>query len=320
MSDELSAMSYLYDLIIIGAGPAGLTASIYAQRAALNALVLEKLAPGGQTLLSEKIENYPGFSQPISPQKLMEEMQKQAENLGMRLKREEVEKIGIENNKKVVYTKSGGKYKTLSLIIASGCNQRKLGVEGEEKFIGRGVSYCATCDAPFFGNKKVAVVGGGNVAAEEALYLSKFADKVYLIHRRGMFRAEKILQERIFKNPKIEIIWKAVIERIYGEAEIEGVKIKNVETGEIKDLICSGIFIFIGLEPNTNFLRNVVKLDEMGFVNTNQNLETDRKGVFACGDVRKNALKQVVIACGEGALAAYAAQKYINEVKGIEYK
>ncbi|MEA3485640.1 MAG: FAD-dependent oxidoreductase, partial [Candidatus Aerophobetes bacterium] len=211
-------------------------------------------------------------------------------------------------------------YKTLSLIIASGCNQRKLGVQGEEEFIGRGVSYCATCDAPFFRGKKVAVVGGGNVAAEESLYLTKFADKVYLIHRRGMLRAEKILQERIFKNPKIEVIWKSVVEKIYGEDQIKGIKIKNGDAGEIKDLICSGIFIFVGLEPNTNFLRNVVELDKMGFVNTNENLQTDKKGIFACGDVRKNTLKQVVVACGEGALAAYSAQKYINKVKGFEYK
>jgi len=309
----------IYDLIIIGAGPAGLTASIYAQRAGLNTLVLEKLSPGGQILFSEKIENYPGFSQPISPQKLMEEMQKQAENLGMRLEQGEVEKIGIENNKKIVYTESGEKYKALSLIIASGCNQRKLGVQGEEKFIGRGVSYCATCDAPFFKEKKVVVVGGSNTAAEEALYLTKFVDKVYLIHRRGMLRAEKILQERISKNPKIEIVWKSVIERIYGEKEVKGVKIKNVDTEEIKDLSCSGVFIFIGLEPNTHFLRNMVKLDEIGFVNTNNNLQTDKKGIFACGDVRKNTLKQVIVACGEGALAAYSAQKYINNIKGIEY-
>jgi len=309
----------IYDLIIIGAGPAGLTASIYAQRAGLNTLVLEKLSPGGQILFSEKIENYPGFSQPISPQKLMEEMQKQAENLGMRLEQGEVEKIGIENNKKIVYTKSGEKYNALSLIIASGCSQRKLGVQGEEKFIGRGVSYCATCDAPFFREKKVVVVGGSNTAAEEALYLTKFVDKVYLIHRRGMLRAEKILQERISKNPKIEIVWKSVIERIYGEKEVKGVKIKNVDTEEIKDLSCSGVFIFIGLEPNTHFLRNMVKLDEIGFVNTNNNLQTDKKGIFACGDVRKNTLKQVIVACGEGALAAYSAQKYINNIKGIEY-
>ncbi|MCD6473197.1 thioredoxin-disulfide reductase [Candidatus Aerophobetes bacterium] len=309
----------IYDLIIIGAGPAGLTASIYAQRAGLNTLVLEKLSPGGQILLSEKIENYPGFSQPIFPQKLMEEMQKQAENLGMRLEQGEVEKIGIENNKKIVYTKSGEKYNALSLIIASGCSQRKLGVQGEEKFIGRGVSYCATCDAPFFKEKKVAVVGGSNTAAEEALYLTKFVDKVYLIHRRGMLRAEKILQERISKNPKIEIVWKSVIERIYGEKEVKGVKIKNVDTEEIKDLSCSGVFIFVGLEPNTHFLRNMVKLDEIGFVNTNNNLQTDKKGIFACGDVRKNTLKQVIVACGEGALAAYSAQKYINNIKGIEY-
>lgn len=310
----------VYDLVIIGAGPAGLTASIYAQRAKLNTLVLERLSPGGQILLSEKIENYPGFPQPISTQRLIEQMQEQAENLGTRLELEEVSKIGVENEEKVIYTSSGKEYRALSVIIASGAEASKLGVEGEEKFIGHGVSYCATCDGPFFRDKEIATVGGGNAAVEEALYLTRFAKKVYLVHRRRRLRAERILQERALKNPKIEIIWKSTVERIYGKNYVEGIKLKNLPTGKIKDLPCQGVFIFVGLRPNTYFLSDLVELDERGFVKTDENMQTSVEGIFACGDVRKNMAKQVVIACGEGAQAALMAGKYVDKLKGIEYR
>jgi len=310
----------LYELVIIGAGPAGLTASIYAQRAKIDTLVLEKLSPGGQILLSERIENYPGFSEAISPQRLMEEMRKQAENLGMRLSLEEVSKIEVKDREKIIYTSSGKKYRTLSIIVASGAETSKLEVEGEKEFTGRGVSYCATCDAPFFKNKEVTVVGGGNAAVEEALYLTRFVKKVYLVHRRGMLRAEKILQERAFKNPKIRMVWKSVINQIYGKNYVEGVKLKNLETGKIEDLSCQGIFISVGLKPNTEFLQGLVKLDENGFVRTDENMQASIEGIFACGDVRKNMAKQVVVACGEGAQAALVAGKYTDKLKGIEYK
>lgn len=313
-------MEKVYDLIIIGAGPAGLTAAIYAQRARLNTVVLEKLIPGGQILLSEKIENYPGFPEVISAQKLMKQVQKQAENLGTKLKYEEARSIVLEDKKKIIHTSGGKKYKTLAVIIATGAQTRRLGIEREKEFIGRGISYCATCDAPFFRNQQVAVVGGGNMALQEALYLSKFAEKIYLVHRRGMLRGEKILQERITKNPKIEIIWRSVVDQIYGGEKIKGVKLKNLKTKKTHNLPCSGLFIFVGLKPNTEFVQNILELDEKGFIKTGENLESSRGGIFACGDVRKNLLKQVIVACGEGALATHMAEKYINEVKGIEYK
>ena len=313
-------MEKIYDLIIIGAGPAGLTAAIYAQRARLNTVVLEKLTPGGQILLSEKIENYPGFPEVISAQKLMKQVQKQAENLGTKLKYEEARSIVLEDKKKIIHTSGGKKYKTLAVIIATGAETRRLGIEREKEFIGRGISYCATCDAPFFRNQQVAVVGGGNMALQEALYLSKFAEKIYLVHRRGMLRGEKILQERITKNPKIEIIWRSVVDQIYGEEKVKGVKLKNLKTKKTHNLPCSGLFIFVGLKPNTEFVQNILELDEKGFIKTGENLESSRRGIFACGDVRKNLLKQVIVACGEGALATHMTEKYINEVKGIEYK
>ena len=313
-------MNKVYDLIIIGAGPAGLTAAIYAQRARLNTVVLEKLTPGGQILLSEKIENYPGFPEVISAQKLMKQVQKQAENLGTKLNYEEARSIALEDEEKIIHTSGGKKYKTLAVIIATGAETRRLGIEREKEFIGRGISYCATCDAPFFRNQQVAVVGGGNMALQEALYLSKFAEKIYLVHRRGMLRGEKILQERITKNPKIEIIWRSVVDQIYGEEKVKGVKLKNLKTKKTHNLPCSGLFIFVGLKPNTEFVQNILELDEKGFIKTGENLESSRRGIFACGDVRKNLLKQVIVACGEGALATHMAEKYINEVKGIEYK
>lgn len=309
-----------YDLVIIGAGPAGLTASIYAQRARLDAVVLERLVPGGQILLSERIENYPGVPLPISPKRLMEKMQRQAENLGMKLEQVETKGIELDEEKKIIHTLSDKKYTTLAVIIASGTEPSKLGAEGETTFVGRGVSYCATCDAPFFKDREIMVVGGGNTALEETLHLVKFVSKVYLVHRRGMLRAEKILQERAFRNPKVEIIFRSVVTMIYGDSQVEGVNLKNLETGKIKKVPCSGIFISVGLKPNTEFIRGLIELDKKGFVKTRANLETNVPGIFACGDVRINLLKQVVVACGEGALAAASAEKYINKIKGIEYK
>ncbi len=309
-----------YDLVIIGAGPAGLTASIYARRARLDAVVLERLVPGGQILLSQRIENYPGVPLPISPKRLMEKMQRQAENLGMKLEQVEAKRIELDGEKKIIHTLSDKKYTTLAVIIASGTEPSKLGAEGETTFVGRGVSYCATCDAPFFKDQEVMVVGGGNTALQETLHLVRFARKVHLVHRRGMLRAEKILQERAFRNPKVEIIFRSVVKVIYGDSQVEGVKLKDLETGKIKKVPCSGVFISVGLKPNTDFIRGLVELDKKGFVKTRANLETNVPSIFACGDVRKNLLKQVVVACGEGALAVASAEKYINKVKGIEYK
>lgn len=313
-------MEGIYDLVIIGAGPAGLTAAIYAQRAQLNTLVLEKLSPGGQILFSGEIENYPGFSEAIPTQRLIKQMQKQAENLGMNLKYEEVESISQQTKKKIIHTCSGKQYETLAVIIAPGGRPGRLGIKGEEEFTGRGVSYCATCDAPFFRNQTVAVIGGGNTALEESLYLAKFAKQIYHIHRRRTFRGERILQERVSKNPKIDIVWNSVVKEIYGKDQVERIKLRNLKSNKTSHLACAGIFIFAGLEPNTEFVNGFLELDEKGFIKTDEKLETSVKGVFACGDVRNNFLKQVVVACGEGALATCMAEKYINKTRGIEYK
>lgn len=313
-------MAELYDLIIIGAGPAGLTAAIYAQRAQLNTLVLEKLSPGGQILFSGEIENYPGFSEAIPTQRLIKQMQEQAENLGMSLKHEEAETISQQTKKKIIHTCSGRQYETLAVIIATGSRPGRLGIKGEEKFTGRGVSYCATCDAPFFRNQIVGVIGGGNTALEESLYLAKFASRIYHIHRRRTFRGERILQERIIKNPRIDVVWNSAVEEIYGKDRVEGIKLRNLKSKKTSHLVCAGVFIFAGLEPNTEFVNGFLELDNKGFIKTDKKLQASVKGVFVCGDARNNLLKQVVVACGEGALATCIAEKYINKIKGIEYK
>lgn len=307
-----------YQLIIAGAGPSGLTAAIYAKRAGIDTLILEKLSPGGQAQLSERIENYPGFSKPISGQKLMGETLKQVKNLKLEPGNEEVEKVEDGKEKKI-YTDVGNIYQTLGLIVATGANPMSLGIPGEKELTGKGVSYCATCDAPFFRDEDVLVVGGGNTAMEEALYLANFAKKVYLVHRRDRLRAEKILQDRIFANPKIEFIRSSVLKEIYGKEKVRGVSIKDLKLENTYKLSCQGVFIFVGLRPNTYFLQNLVKMDKGGFILTNEDMETNVRGIFACGDVRKNKLKQIVVACGEGAQAAFAARKYIEKLTGTSY-
>ena len=302
-----------YHLIIIGAGPAGLSASIYAQRAGVNTLVLEKFAPGGQILTSDKIENYPAFPNPISTKEFVERMIKQAKNFGMKLKEEEVEKIKIQGEEKIVYTEPGNTYKSYALIIATGASPSSLGVPGEKELIGRGVSYCATCDAPFFKDKKVVVVGGGDTAVKETIYLTKFAQKVYLLHRRDSLRAEKILQEKILNNKKVTILWSTVLDKIYGKEKVEGVLVRNLKNGRIEDITCEGIFIFVGIKPNSDFVKEKIKLDEKGFIITDEMFKTNIPGIFACGDVRKNFVKQVVVACSEGAQAALMASRYLEE-------
>ncbi|MGB6607906.1 MAG: FAD-dependent oxidoreductase, partial [Atribacterota bacterium] len=211
-------------------------------------------------------------------------------------------------------------YKTLTIILASGAEASKLGVLGEEELRGRGVSYCATCDAPFFKDQKIVVVGGGDTAIEEALYLTKFVREVTIIHRRDRLRATKILQERVFSNKKINFAWDSVVIKILGKEKVEGILIQNKKTGEEKEVPCQGVFIFVGYVPNSKFLKELVKLDKRGYILTDNNMMTSQEGIYACGDVRKKILKQVVTACGEGATAAFAAQKYIEELKGVSYK
>jgi len=292
-----------YDVVIIGAGPAGLTAAIYAQRVGLNALVLEKLAPGGQALITERIENYPGFPEGVSGPQLSNLMQKQAKNLGMKYEQQEAKEIRLSGDKKIVTTGSGKKYNALGVIIATGGEPKRLGVEGEREF-----------------DEEILVVGGGDTAVEEALYLTKFARKIHVVHRKGMLRAQKILQERLFSNPKAEIIWKSKVTKIYGEGKVEGILLKELEKGKLRSLACSGVFIFIGLKPNTGFLGDLVELDKNGFVKTNPDMRTSLQGIFACGDVRGGSFKQIIAACGEGALAAHTMGGYLSRLQGTEYK
>jgi thioredoxin reductase (NADPH) len=313
----------IYDVIIIGGGAAGLTAGIYLARARMDALLIEKMSPGGRAILTETIENYPGFPHGIAGPELMQKIEEQAVRFGLKIESGEVIQVEIKEEKqdkiKIVKT-DNQEYKALAIILASGAEARKLGVPGEEKLRGRGISYCATCDAPFFQNQKVVVVGGGDTALEESLYLTKFAREITIIHRRDRLRATKILQERIFSNKKINIAWDSIVIKILGQEKVEGVLIKNIKTGQERGIFSQGVFMFVGDLPNTKFLEGVIKLDDRGYIVTDDNMMSSHEGIYACGDVRKKILRQVVTACGEGATAAFAAEKYIEELKGVSYK
>jgi len=310
----------IYDAIIIGGGPAGLTAGIYLSRARMDTLLIEKALPGGQAILTEIIENYPGFPHGIAGPELMQKMEEQAVRFGLKIEYGEVEEVKIKEDKIKIVRINNQEYKTLTIILASGAEASKLEVPGEEELRGRGVSYCATCDAPFFKHQKIVVVGGGDTAIEEALYLTKFVWEVTIIHRRDRLRATKILQERVFANKKINFTWDSVVTKVLGNEKVEGVLIQNKKTGEEKEIPCQGVFVFVGNVPNSKFLNELIKLDQKGYILTDDNMMTSQEGIYACGDVRKKILRQVITACGEGATAAFAAQKYIEEIKGISYR
>lgn len=317
--ENIKGCNELRDVIIIGGGPAGLTASIYTSRMRLKTLLFESPALSSQIVLTDKIENYPGFPEGITGFELIERFRKQSEEFGTQFLPEEVSNIREteegEARKYLVTTKQGIVYKTLSVIIASGARPKKLGVPREDEFCGRGISYCATCDGAFFKNKRIVVVGGGDAAIEEALFLTKFGEKVTIIHRRKSLRAAKILQERAFANKKIEFIWNSQIVGFLGENRIKEVRIKDVETGKEIDILCEGIFIFVGYRPNTNFLKDFIKLDEKGYIIADENMATDRAGIFACGDCRKKLMYQIITACGDGATAVFSVQRYLEESK-----
>lgn len=301
-----------YDLVIIGAGPAGLTAGIYAARARMNVLLLEKAAPGGQILITDWIENYPGFPEGISGYDLSEKMKIQAESLGLKIESTEVHSLNLSGKAKEIILKNRT-LTTKSLIIASGASPRKLGI-GEEKFFGKGVSFCATCDGPFFKEKTVVAVGGGDTAVQESIFLTKFAKKVYLIHRRNELRAAKILQERALKNEKIEFVWDSVVTGVEGFFGVEGVKVKNLKTNEEKTISANGCFIWVGILPNTSFLNDSVKTDEFGFILADAKMQTSVPGVFVAGDVRDTPLRQIATAVGDAAIAAISAEHYIENL------
>jgi len=301
----------MHDLIIIGAGPAGLTAGIYAGRYRLDTLILEKMSVGGQIILSETIENFPGFPGGLTTQELMDRFKKQLDNIAVPLENEEVTEVLPNKDGSYTVKTPEKSHETKTIIIATGAQAKRLQVTGEERLIGRGVSYCATCDGPLFRNKEVAVVGGGDRAVEEALFLARYAQKVSLIHRRQELRASRILEERAGKENKIKFVLDSVIEEIIGKDRVEAVKIKNVNSGGEYNLSCQGVFVFVGIKPSTAFLKNLLHADQAGFIMTDQECKTSLEGIFACGDCCKKSLYQVVTACGEGATAANTVHRYL---------
>jgi thioredoxin reductase (NADPH) len=315
-------MPDLYDIIIIGGGPAGLTAGLYASRGGSKTLLLEKTAVGGLVAITENVENYPGFPDGINGFDLTNLMEKQARKFGLEITTGEVIQITPKKSASapfIIKTPSV-EYKTLSIIVASGTIARKLGIPGEEKFTGKGVSYCATCDAPFFKDKEIVVVGGGDAAVEEALFLTKFVKKISLVHRRDRLRATKVIQKQALKHPKFDFIWNSRVTDITGEKKTEKVTVENINDKTSREITVDGVFIFIGFIPNTSFLKDVIKLDETGYVLANAEAQTSRMGIFACGDVIKKRLRQIVNACGEGSVAASNARHYVDGLKGLAYK
>jgi thioredoxin reductase (NADPH) len=300
----------MHDVIIAGGGPAGITAGIYAARARLKTAIVEKLMPGGQAAVTDFIENYPGFPEGIAGADLMAHMREQAERFGCEFESGEV--TAVDMNQKTLTTPTQT-YDWKSLIIATGADPRKLQVPGEENLKGRGISFCATCDGALFSGRRVAVVGGGDSAVKEALFLTKFASHVYIIHRRQELRAEKIIQEKAFENEKIEFIWDSIVTEIRGEQRVKNLGIKNVKTGEESELPVDGAFIYIGRVPNTSLFD--VKKDTAGYILTDEDMNTSKKGVFAAGDCRSKAHRQVATAVGDGAAAAMSAEAYIAELE-----
>ncbi|MGC8502137.1 thioredoxin-disulfide reductase [Desulfurella sp.] len=305
----------MYDVVIIGGGPAGLTAGIYAARSGLKTIILEEKVFGGQIVFSADLENYPGFPEGISGMDVIDKFLEQAKKFEVEISYDGVEKIENDISCKRVILTNKSCITTKTIILTTGASADRLGCPGEAKFIGKGVSYCATCDGAFFKGKTVAVVGGGDSALEEALYLANLVKKIYLIHRRDQFRAVKILQDRVKKSNKIEIVFDSSVKEILGDKFVKGVLIENVKTKQQSRLDIDGIFIYIGLTPNSKFVSDLIQTDEYGYIITNEEMETNIPGIFAAGDVRKKSLRQVVTACADGAIAASNAQKYIEKMK-----
>ncbi len=304
-------MARPYQVIIVGGGPAGLSAGLYATRAGLSTLLLEKGILGGQIANAELVENYPGFPEGIPGFELGRLMAEQAAKFGLEIVNAEVLGVQVLGPDKMVNT-SAGDYVAQALILASGSDYVKLDVPGSE-LVGKGVSYCAICDGPLFKNKAVAVVGGGDAAITEALFLSKFAARVSVVHRRGRLRAVKALQKRAFANPKMEFIWHSVVEAITGNERVRQLNLRNVKTGEVSSLEVDGVFVAVGLRPNTGYVKGLLALTPGGFIPVNDSMETEIPGVFAAGDIRYNSVRQVVTAAADGAVAALSAERYLSE-------
>ena len=307
------------NLLIIGSGPAGLSAAIYAARASLEPTLIHGMQPGGQLTITTDVENYPGFADIIQGPWLMQQMEQQAENVGTKMVHDYVEKVELMTSPFKACTASGDVYEAKSIIISTGAQAKWLGLESETKFQGFGVSGCATCDGFFFKDKEVVVIGGGNTAVEEAMYLTNHAKKVYLVHRREELRAEKILQDRMFKNKKISVIWNHVLEEVIGKENpksVTGVKLKNTKDESLKQIECEGVFIAIGHKPNTKMFEDQLKMDKEGYIITKpDSTQTSVEGVYAAGDVQDKVYRQAVTAAGTGCMAALEADKFLAKIK-----
>jgi len=302
----------VYDVVIVGGGPAGLTAGLYTSRAQLKTLLVERMILGGQVMTTTKVENYPGFPGGIDGPDLMVRFQEHCQEFGLEVLTGEVEGLQDVGQHKIV-TVDGKPIRTRSVIITTGAEPKKLGIPGETEFTGRGVSYCATCDGAFFRNVPVAIIGGGDTAAEEALFLSRFASKVYLIHRRDQLRATKVLQERIFANEKLEPVWDSSVTRVCGDKSgVTHLELSNLKDGSSRTLETAGMFVAIGVTPKAHFIAEILDLDPEGYILTDSECRTSMPGVFAAGDVRKKILKQIATAVGDGAIAAIVTEKYLD--------
>jgi len=303
-----------FDVIIIGAGPAGYTAAIYTSRAKRETLIISGTLPGGQLMLTTEVENFPGFAEGILGPELMTTMRKQAERMGTSIIDDEVVNVDFRRKPFKVLTYSE-EYEADAVIIATGASPRKLGVMGEQEFSARGVSYCATCDGPFFKNQDIVVAGGGDSAMEEAIFLTKFANKVHLIHRRDKLRASKVMQERAFDNKKIQFHWNTMIEEIKGSQKVSQITIKDTKTSKVESLEVGALFVAIGHEPNTKLFKNQIELDDQGYIVLKDHTRTSIEGVFSAGDVHDHRYRQAVTAAGFGCMAAIDVDKYLSEQK-----
>ncbi|MEW6443643.1 MAG: thioredoxin-disulfide reductase [bacterium] len=309
--------SEYHDLVILGGGPAGLTAGLYAARSRLDVVLLEGAACGGQLMTYEWVENYPGFPEGIEAPELVRRMVHQATRFGLKIVKETALSVELhpDRSEKTVVLKDGA-IRCKAIIVATGARARKIGVEGEERFTGKGVSYCATCDGAFFEDCIISVIGGGDVAVEEGIYLTRFGRQVNIIHRRNELRATKVIQERAFSNPKIRFIWDTVVTGIHGEELVQGITLKNLKTGAVSEMATDCVFIFVGTSASSEFLNGAVSLDKNGFVIANREMETNVPGIYAAGDVVSKRLRQISASVGEGSSAAFNAEQYLESLRG----
>jgi len=303
-----------YQLVIIGGGPAGLAAGLYAARARLNVILLEKGIPGGQVLVTDWIDNYPGFPEGIAGFELIERMTEQVKRFGLEIQNVEVLHLDLSKPVKTILLEGGDTITCQALIIATGARPNQLGVPGETDLTGKGISYCATCDAPFFRDQEITVVGGGDTAIQEAIYLTKFARLVTVIHRRDALRATRVIQEKAFANDRIKFLWNSEVTRIFGKGGVEGVEVRDTQ-GKLSIIPVQGVFIFIGIKPNNSFVpKEEIETDHWGFIVTDSEMQTKTIGVMAAGDIRSKKIRQVVTAVGEGAIATLSAEEYLNRL------